>query len=71
MLGGWGYGAICALSAERVAVLDNWLFHYNHRRRTDHSGDNSHHPPELLARDSQLALLRSAALARSAAIVPR
>jgi transposase InsO family protein len=33
LLAGWGYGAVYRSSAERVAALDGWLWHYNHRRR--------------------------------------
>jgi transposase InsO family protein len=33
LLGGWAYGAIYASSQERAAVLDGWLWDYNHRRR--------------------------------------
>jgi len=32
MLGGWAYGAIYRNSAERIAALDGWLWHYNHER---------------------------------------
>jgi transposase InsO family protein len=33
LLEGWAYGAIYASSSERIAALDGWLWHYNHRRR--------------------------------------
>ncbi len=33
LLAGWAYGAIYRSSAERIAALDGWLWHYNHRRR--------------------------------------
>jgi transposase InsO family protein len=33
LLEGWAYGAIYASSNERIAALDGWLWHYNHRRR--------------------------------------
>jgi transposase InsO family protein len=33
LLAGWAYGAVYRSSAERVAALDGWLWHYNHRRR--------------------------------------
>lgn len=33
MLEGWAYGPIYGTNAERVAALDGWLWHYNHRRR--------------------------------------
>jgi transposase InsO family protein len=32
LLSGWAYGAIYGSSNERTAALDNWLWHYNHRR---------------------------------------
>ena len=33
LLSGWAYGAIYRSSTERTAVLDGWLWHYNHRRK--------------------------------------
>jgi transposase InsO family protein len=33
LLAGWAYGAIYRSSTERMAALDGWLWHYNHRRR--------------------------------------
>jgi len=42
MLGGWAYGPIYASSAERIAALDGWLWHYNHHRRHSALG---HQPP--------------------------
>lgn len=33
LLGGWAYGAIYRDSNERTAVLDGWLWTYNHQRR--------------------------------------
>jgi transposase InsO family protein len=42
MLAGWAYGAIYGSSHERTAVLDGWLWHYNHRRRHSAIG---HRPP--------------------------
>jgi transposase InsO family protein len=42
LLAGWAYGAIYGSSAERIAALDGWLWHYNHRRRHSALG---HRPP--------------------------
>ena len=33
LLAGWAYSAIYRSSAERTLALDDWLWHYNHRRR--------------------------------------
>jgi transposase InsO family protein len=33
MLEGWAYGAIYASSQERTQALDDWLWHYNNRRK--------------------------------------
>jgi transposase InsO family protein len=42
LLHGWAYGAIYGSSSERIAALDGWLWHYNHRRRHSALG---HQPP--------------------------
>ena len=42
LLGGWAYGAIYRTSAERMAALDGWLWHYNHHRPHSALG---HKPP--------------------------
>ena len=38
----WAYGAVYASSHERTNALDDWLWHYNHRRRHSALG---HQPP--------------------------
>jgi transposase InsO family protein/transposase len=42
LLAGWAYGAIYRTSSERTAVLDGWLWRYNHYRRHSALG---HRPP--------------------------
>jgi transposase InsO family protein len=42
LLHGWAYAAIYGSSRERLAALDGWLWHYNHRRRHSALG---HRPP--------------------------
>ena len=42
LLEGWAYSAIYGSSRERTAALDDWLWHYNHRRRHSALG---HRPP--------------------------
>jgi transposase InsO family protein len=42
LINSWAYGAIYGSSHERTAALDDWLWHYNHRRRHSALG---HQPP--------------------------
>jgi transposase InsO family protein len=42
LLAGWAYGLIYHSSNQRTAALDDWLWHYNHRRRHSALG---HQPP--------------------------
>ena len=51
LLSGWAYGAIYRSSAERLAALDGWLWHYNHRRRHSALGDR---PPVSRIRSTNL-----------------
>jgi transposase InsO family protein len=51
LLSGWAYGAIYRSSAERLAALDGWLWHYNHRRRHSALG---HRPPVSRIRSTNL-----------------
>jgi transposase InsO family protein len=49
LITGWAYAAIYRTSQERTAALDDWLWHYNHRRRHSALG---HQPP--VSRTNQL-----------------
>jgi transposase InsO family protein len=42
LINSWAYGPIYGTSHERIAALDGWLWHYNHRRRHSAIG---HQPP--------------------------
>jgi transposase InsO family protein len=48
MLGGWAYGAIYAISAQRTAALSGWLEEHNYRRP---HGSLSHKPPGTRLRE--------------------
>jgi transposase InsO family protein len=42
LIAGWAYGAVHRASAGRAAVLEGWLWYYNHQRRRSALG---HKPP--------------------------
>jgi len=62
LLAGWAYGAIYGSSAERIAALDGWLWHYNHRRRHSALGNR---PPVARAREPTCLVVTPSARLRT------